>query len=72
MVRATKQSIKQISVQEFNTSLTIIKYGDEASQLEKRIVLLIFANIIMGAISGFYWYTIYDQYLEKEFKQEYI
>ena len=26
----------------------------------------------MGAIGGFYWYTVYDSYLEKEFKQEYI
>jgi hypothetical protein len=35
-------------------------------------VLLIFANILLGAIGGFYWYTVYDTYLEKEFKQEYV
>ena len=72
MVRATKCAIKQISVQEFNTSITIIKYAEEVIAIEKKVVVLIFANILMGAIGGFYWYTIYDAYLEKEFKQEYV
>ena len=26
----------------------------------------------MSAVGGFYWYTVYDSYLEKEFKQEYL
>ena len=34
-------------------------------------MILIFANILIGAISGIYWFTVYDKYLEKEFKQEY-
>ena len=72
MVQATKRAIKQISVQEFVPRITIIKYAEDAVNIEKKVVLLIFAYILMGAISGFYWYTIYDSFLEKQFKQEYI
>lgn len=38
---------------------------------ERKIVILIFANIIIGLVTGFYWYTVYDNYLEKSFKEEY-
>ena len=34
--------------------------------------MLIFVNILLGTIGGFYWYTAFDSYLEKEFKQEYL
>ena len=33
--------------------------------------MLIFANILLGALTGLFWYTVYDSYLEKEFKEEY-
>ena len=26
----------------------------------------------MGAITGFFWYTVYDSYLEREFKEDYL
>jgi len=71
MVRATKLAIKQISVHEFNPSMEIVKYAKNALQYEKKILILIFANVIIGAITGFYWYTVYDKYLESSFKNTY-
>lgn len=54
MVLATKLAIKQISVHEFNASLTIVKYAQQAGEIEKKIVMLIFANILISAILGFF------------------
>ena len=71
MVRATKLVIKQISVHEFNPNMEIIKYAKSVLEYEKKILILIFANIIVGAITGFYWYTVYDKYLENTFKEDY-
>ena len=51
--------------------MEIIKYAKSVLDYEKKILILIFANIIVGAITGFYWYTVYHKYLEKTFKEDY-
>ena len=51
--------------------MEIIRYAKSVLEYEKKIIILIFANIIVGAITGFYWYTVYDKYLEKTFKEDY-
>lgn len=56
---------------EFNPNMEIIRYAKSVLEYEKKIIILIFANIIVGAITGFYWYTVYDKYLEKTFKEDY-
>jgi hypothetical protein len=51
--------------------MEIVKYAKDELEYEKKILILIFSNVIIGAINGFYWYTVYDRYLEKTFKEEY-
>jgi|TARA_B110001450_G_C17545596_1_gene450408 hypothetical protein len=51
--------------------MEIVKHAKSVLEYEKKILVLIFANVIVGAITGFYWYTVYDKYLEKTFKQDY-
>jgi hypothetical protein len=48
-----------------------IKYAKSVLDYEKKILVLIFANVIVGAVTGFYWYTVYDKYLQKTFKKDY-
>ena len=48
--------------------MEIIKHAKSVLEYEKKILVLIFANVIVGAITGFYWYIVYDKYFEKTFK----
>ena len=51
--------------------MEIVKYAKDFLEYEKKILILIFANVIIGLVTGFYWYTVYDKYLENSFKEEY-
>lgn len=72
MIRATKEAVKQISTQEINKDITFTKYSLKVKNYMRFIIMLIILGIFMKALVNTYNFVLLDNFLEKEYKEDYV